>query len=448
MLMRGRSILSIRSPIWLIQIEIHIFLFSDILIDMKYQCPVLPKLPGIYMFKGSDITVLYVGKASNIHNRVRSYFGAYDRDWKIKALLDEHVTIDHIVTATTHEALVLEAHLIQQYQPKYNRLLKEGQPFVYIMCTQDDLPSLKIVRTKQKKGIYFGPFMHRQDARKSVQFLNDTFKLNLCNKKMPNGCLQYHIGICAGSCRENFDTEEYRIRLALALHVLRNDRTEFCNRITQEIKECVETMLFERARNLHTYLAHVDMIFDALEHHRPDKEYAASVARVQSKQSEHDYEEVAEQLQALLGLAHHVRTIDCFDISHFQSRSMVGSCVRFTDGKPDKNSFRRFAIRSLTQQNDYAALQEIVSRRYKDNATLPDLILIDGGIGQLHAIQAIFPHAPLAALAKREETIFCAAHPAGIRLDMHQKAAQVLIALRDYAHHFAITYHRLRQQKV
>jgi excinuclease ABC subunit C len=414
---------------------------------MKTNISTLPKLPGVYLFKGKDAAVLYIGKAANLAHRVASYFNAHNRDWNIKALLEEHTHIDHIVTHTAHEALVLEAHLIQQYQPKYNRLLKAGQPFVYILCTQGDIPDFKVVRTKQQKGIYFGPFVHKQDARQTLRFLSDTFKLNLCNKKIPHGCLQYHLGICAGSCRNDFDLNQYRSQITLALYVLRNEREAFCDAVRTDIKQCIDNFQFERAQHLHTYLEHVDTIFNAIAHRSSPSQSAAAVAHVQSKYTAQDYESIMHQLQQLIGAHHYIRTIDCFDISHFQSKNMVGSCIRFVEGKPDTRNFRRFAIRSLVMQNDYAALQEIVRRRYKNPDDIPDLILIDGGIGQLHAIQEIMPSTTVAALAKKEERLFSTVHPTGIVLDTHQNAARMLIALRDYAHHFAITYHRLRQKK-
>ena len=160
-----------------------------------------------------------------------------------------------------------------------------------------------------------------------------------------------------------------------------------------------------------------------------------------------DTDNLAATVQAFFGAPHPIHTIDCFDISHFQSHYIVGACIRFTDGKPDKNKFRRFKINSLDQQNDYAALQEIVARRYKDDTILPDLVLIDGGKGQLSAAKAIIPHALCASLAKREETIFSDQYPHGIVLDLHTEVGKLLIALRDYAHHFAISYHRLRRHK-
>jgi len=143
---------------------------------------------------------------------------------------------------------------------------------------------------------------------------------------------------------------------------------------------------------------------------------------------------------------HEIHTIDCFDVSHKQGFFLVGSCVRFTDGQPDKNKFRRFKIKTVKKQDDYASLREIVSRRYKSQENkndFPDVILIDGGKGQLNAVQDLFPDVTFVSLAKREETIFLQNFPRGKVLDQKTYAAQVLIAIRDYAHHFAISYHRM-----
>ncbi|HLJ31346.1 MAG TPA: hypothetical protein VKU36_02830, partial [Candidatus Babeliales bacterium] len=131
----------------------------------------------------------------------------------------------------------------------------------------------------------------------------------------------------------------------------------------------------------------------------------------------------------------------------FQSSYLVGSCVRFTDGKPEKSCFRHFKIKTLIEQNDYAALQEIIQRRYRDKNDLPDLIVIDGGKGQLSAAYAVLPGAPIVSLAKREETIYGPQFPDGIRLDIQTDVGKLLIALRDYAHHFAISFHRLKRKK-
>lgn len=414
---------------------------------MNRTPPPLPKAPGVYLFKDAHGTVLYIGKAVNLQARVNSYFANYARDWKIKALIDEHATIAHIVTNTEHDALVLEAQLIQEYQPKYNRLLKEGNPFIYIRYTQKPYPTFAISRTKTTKGIYFGPFVQKQDARKSLHFIIDTFKLYRCGKSMKHGCLLYHIGKCSGSCLPNFDEAAYAVRAALALHMLRNERDQFIATLKTEIQKASDALQFERAKHLHDYLQHVDTLFYTLNKYNSSLLYASAAAStLMPAETATISPTLSDELQELVGSEEPIHTIDCFDISHFQSRSIVGSAVRFTNGIPDKKEFRRFIVRTLNQQNDYAALQEIVKRRYKKEADLPDLILIDGGIGQRNATLAVMPTVLIASLAKREETLYCPAHPDGIVLDLHTDAGKTLIALRDYTHHFAITYHRLKRR--
>ncbi len=416
---------------------------------MKLTQPSLPKLPGVYLFKDAAGTIIYIGKALSLQNRVGSYFTNYAKDWKVKALIDEHATISHILTNTEHDALVLEAQLIQEYQPKYNRLLKEGNPFIYIKYTQKPYPAFAITRTRSPKGIYFGPFIHKTDARKTVRFIMDTFTLFRCGKTMAHGCLLYHIGKCAGSCLPNFDEAAYAFRAELALHMLKNERDVFINSVKAEIITASKQMQFERAKNLYNYLHHVDALFQTLNRYTNGTTYIPDAVTTSMPASPLiTSDTLATDLQTLVGGNAPIHTIDCFDISHFQSQSIVGSAVRFTNGVPDKQAFRRFIIRSLTQQNDYAALQEIVQRRYKKTEDLPDLILIDGGIGQLHAAQAVLTTPLIASLAKKEETLYCPAYPQGIKLDLHTDTGKTLIALRDYTHHFAITYHRLKRRIV
>ncbi len=414
---------------------------------MKLTSPTLPKLPGVYLFKDATGSILYIGKAINLHNRVGSYFLNYNRDWKIKSLLDEYASISHIVTNTEHDALVLEAQLIQEYQPKYNRLLKEGNPFIYIKYAHKPYPTFSIARTRTEKGVYFGPFMQKTDARKTIRFIIDTFRLYRCGKKMAHGCLLYHVGKCSGTCLPNFDESAYAFRAQLALYMLKNERDVFIENVKKEIATASAQLQFERAKNLYNYLNHVDSLFQTLNRYTSGTAYIPeAVTRTMPANPIPLTDTLALALQELVGSEKPIHTIDCFDISHFQSKSIVGSAVRFTDGIPDKQQFRRFMIRSLTQQNDYAAIQEIVKRRYKKTEELPDLILIDGGIGQLHAAQEVLTTPLIASLAKREETLYCPAHPQGIKLDLHSETGKTLIALRDYTHHFAITYHRLKRR--
>jgi excinuclease ABC subunit C len=408
----------------------------------------LPALPGIYLFKDQQDTVIYIGKAKSLKNRVSSYFQEHNVDWKVVSLRAEYADLDFIITKNEDEALLLEAQLIQLHKPKFNTLFKDGQPFVYILFTNDELPIIKIVRNKKEKGTRFGPFLQKMDARRVHSFLMRTFKLTLCNKTLDNGCLNYHLGNCAGSCKKDFDRDAYLFRLQLAHDALKKNHKGFLKSLKNKIAEYNSKLEFEQAKRLVEYIENIDSIFNTLDTKYNPSTYESQVfaTTTPTPYASIDANNVAEELQKLLQLPHAVRTIDCFDISHFQSRYIVGSCVRFTNGKPDKNKFRRFKIQTLDRQNDYAALQEIVARRYKDGQDLPDLILIDGGKGQLGATQHMIPGGFFASLAKREEILYSSTIKDGIHLDLQTNVGKLLIALRDYAHHFAISYHRLKRK--
>ncbi len=417
----------------------------------KTLIKIIPTLPGVYLFTNDQEEIMYIGKAKSLRSRVHSYFHKKPHDWKVEEIQREYADLDFIITKSETEAMLLEADLIQRYQPKLNTIFKTGQPFLYIQFTapRTGLPSMQIVRNKKRKGTYFGPFLHKRQARNAYQFLIRTFKLNVCNKKIENGCLDYHIGNCPGTCKSDFDKTEYLFRIELAKQVLRKQDKTFITMIQEKIAQYNKELAFEKSKHFAEYLDNVHTIFETIATKFAPEKFAADIfaAITPTVHVAQTHPHVGRELSALLGIATPISTIDCFDISHFQSRSIVGSCVRFTDGKPDKNKFRRFKIQSLTQQNDYAALQEIVSRRYKDTADIPDLILIDGGKGQLNAVRSLFPDAQIASLAKREETLFSTHLKDGITLDVKTDIGKLLIALRDYAHHFAISYHRLRQKK-
>lgn len=408
----------------------------------------IPKLTGVYLFKDAQGTILYIGKAKNLHHRVNSYFQKYGTDWKIDQLINEYADIDYILTPTEMESLLLEAELVQKYKPRFNVLLKEGQPFMYILFTPDAIPVMELVRSKKKKGVYFGPFIEKGPARKTYQFLKRTFHLNLCNKKIENGCLDYHIGNCAGNCKSDFNVSDYIFRISLAQQALKNNQKGFIEQVKEQMKKYIVKLEFEKAKNLNEYLQNVDSIFATLNTHFSTDKFATDifVASTVTPYQEQTAPHINAELQTFLGFATPVRTIDCFDISHFQSSYLVGSCVRFTDGKPEKHMFRHFKIKTLTEQNDYAALQEIITRRYKNKTDLPDLIVIDGGKGQLSAAQYVLPDAPMVSLAKREETLYGPQFPHGIKLDIQTEVGRLFIALRDYAHHFAVSFHRKKRK--
>lgn len=408
----------------------------------------LPHLPGIYLFKKQDGTVLYIGKAKDLKKRVSSYFTKQATDWKIDMLLQEATGIEHILTKTDTEALLLEADLVKRYQPKFNVLLKSGQPFLYLLITNDPLPQLEIVRTKKKKGAYYGPFIHKTQARAVHRYLVETFQLYQCNKKIENGCLDYHLGRCAGTCLKNFNAADYLFRIELMKQALDGKPKKFLEEVQKKIKEYSAQLAFEKAKNLKNYADSIDLIFNTIKLKFSPAKYNKDIL-VATLPHEIDtlYKNAAQELKTVLQLPSAPRSIDCFDISHFQSQYIVGSCVRFYDGLPEKNAFRRFKIKTLVEQNDYEALREIVSRRYKNPDELPDLVVIDGGKGQRNMVLPLLKNTPCVSLAKKEERLFSDAHPEGYILDIHTPIGKLLISLRDYAHHFAITYHRLLRSK-
>lgn len=505
----------------------------------------LPNKPGVYLFKDTAGLILYVGKAKNLKKRILSYKQHKAYDFKAAALLKESNHLDYILTGGELEALLLEARLIQSNQPKFNVLLKSGQPFLYLVITTTRLPELKLVRNKKQKGVYLGPFIEKGMARKVYDFLLKTFRLKMCKKKIENGCLDYHLGICAGSCKPDFDEQAYQERLELAQKALSQDHNDFLDNLRQQIKLCNKNLEFERSQELYGYLLAFEKVFpvitlkshankpfvghdvwilskdsgalfvfseinnvlkkkhvfyfpfsDALTHETIIDDYfigyyrsvppafrivvnmdfdqqhiellqnflmewhdlKSSVTIIHPKEGHEAalvrYAEasvamelikqktIGRTLQTLFKLSFEPHTIDCFDISHKQGRHMVGACVRFTDGQPDKKYFRHFYIKSLVDQNDYAALQEIVTRRYKEKRNLPDLILIDGGKGQLNAVMKVVPNIECASLAKKDEVVFSRRLIKGKKLSSATFVGQVLMALRDYTHHFAISFHR------
>ena len=503
----------------------------------------LPHVPGVYFFKTSESEILYIGKAKDLYHRCTSYLQPKADDLK-GLTIDRIATHFEFKTTTTElEALLLEAELIQHHRPPLNVLLKDGQPFLYFVITNEEIPRLILTRTKDQKGTRFGPFIEKGQVRSLHAFLLKTFRLDTCTRRMEHGCLRYHMGICAGTCLPNFDLKGYLERLHLIKKLLSSGNKKAFEEIDALILHHNEKMEFEISKklvaakenlmnflsnktsilNLHnsleeltsrhiwisyenniflldekklkftiryTFVADSDEPIDTYistyyQQHQPPRELITSVRledellikdflqkrwHLQSPTQiiatkSHHLEHVmqlallhvqskalttkttASDIQSFLGMPKPVHVIDCFDISHLQGTDIVGSCVRFVDGAADKSGCRKFIVTSISDQNDYAALQETVSRRYKTTEDLPDLVLIDGGKGQLSAVNAIFNAAPTASIAKREERIFSnQLPPEGKLVNQKTKGGKALIAIRDYAHHFAISFQKSRRK--
>ncbi len=394
----------------------------------------LTKSPGIYLFKNIKKEIIYIGKAKNIAQRISSYF-ASPKDYKTTLLLQEATNIETIPTKTEIEALYLEVKLIQQYQPKFNVLLKDGNPFTFILFSQEQLPKISLVRTKEKKGRYFGPFLSKKQALGVYNYLITTLQLKLCKHNITQGCLEYHIGICAGNCTDNFDIDFYIFKLSLAEQFLKKNSKQALLLLDKHIQQATKSLQFEQAQLLTKYK-------DSLEHIMLTLNKLSTMPSKQTQPTQEKKLDVLTKIKQRLKLTHIPYVIDCFDISHMQSKAIVGACIRYVHGIPEKKSFRRFQIKTLTIQNDYAALQEIVQRRYKDPSQLPNLIIVDGGVGQINAIKPFIKNTELVGLAKKEETIISSNLQHYITLNPTNPADALVLQIRDYTHHFAISYHR------
>lgn len=397
----------------------------------------LPQKPGVYIFRNNQDQIIYIGKAKSIADRIASYFNNPD-EYKVSMILHEATSLESIPVNSELEALYLEADLIKKYQPKFNTLLKEGNPFIYLFFSQGALPTISIVRTKNKKGTYIGPFLSKKSAYGVYNFLMETFKLKLCKKKIAHGCLEFHIGVCAGYCSPDFDIDFYKVRFELAKYLVSNDMQTALNTLDLEIQKSSELLQFERAKNL-------------LEYKKNFQQFSYTVQKLEnmpSKQRRPDESKnlaILMAIQQRLSLKHIPYVIDCFDISHLQGNFIVGSCIRYVHGQPEPKSFRHFQVKSIVDQDDYAALAEIVQRRYKTGSNYPNLIIVDGGKGQINAIKPYIGTAELVGLAKREETIISADFNKFVQLDKQRPEDLLLLQIRDKTHSFAITYHRKKR---
>lgn len=399
----------------------------------------IAKKPGVYLFKNALEQIIYIGKAKSLHARIASYFNNPD-DFKINMILHDATSIETIPVNSELEALYLEVELIKKYQPKFNTLLKDGNPFVYLYFSQTTLPTISIVRNKTKKGTYIGPFLTKKTAHGVYNFLLKTFSLKLCKKKIPHGCLQYHIGICAGYCSTDFDINYYLTRFKLAKYLVQKDPHAAMAHIDEEISKASRTLQFERAQKLHEYKKNFEQFAYTVEK-------LESMPSKQQKSTDDKNIALLMALQTRLHLQHVPYVIDCFDISHLQGTSIVGSCIRYVNGETEPKSFRRFQIKSLHDQDDYQALREIVQRRYKSGSNYPNLIIVDGGKGQINAVKPYIGPSELVGLAKKEETIISSDFQHFIQLTNNKPEDLLLLQIRDKTHQFAISYHRKKRSK-
>ena len=417
----------------------------------------LPAQPGVYVMKDAAGTDIYVGKAKILPRRVSSYFRPNVRVPKTVALVENVVDFDFAVTGSELEAFLLESRLIKDLQPKYNMMLKYNELYPYIAVTWDEeFPRVFITRRKDdEKSRYFGPFVGIGDLRASLNLLQQLFQFRLCSKpltekdiarKHDRGCLNFHIGRCAGVCRGGIGKNEYRKRVAGLCRFLSGQKKDLIEDLQKELQEAARALHFEAAARLRDLIAGLT----GLNEYPVFDENLAPAAPVLEP------DKGLKMLQKVLELDFLPRSIEGFDIANLQGGETVGSLVNFVDGQPFKEGYRRFRIKTVEGQNDFACLQEVITRRFggelSEKMPMPDVVLIDGGKGQLNAVARAFAELGthpkvLISLAEKEEIIFRPGRDEPYRLAKRNPALRLLMYVRDEAHRFAQHYHHILRTK-
>lgn len=408
--------------------------------EYKVKIKTLPTSSGVYLYKDSAGDIIYVGKAVNIRKRVESYFRANTQSLKTDLLVKHIAQIETIQTASEAEALILEASLIKQYQPKYNIELKDGKTYPYIQMTKEKFPYVSVIRfspkeQKESNAELFGPYVNPTLIREALQIIRKIFPFRSCDPFANKICLDYHIGLCQGPCEGKISQEDYQRNIRNIKLILDGRKDDLYRHLRLDMEELSRRQDFEGAARL--------------------RDQIRAIGALYSGTGDINYFKEAEQLQRAVGLERAPVRIECFDISNIMGNQSVGSMVSFLNGRPDKNNYRRFRIKTVEGIDDFKMIAEIVRRRYtrlrKENLTYPDLIVIDGGKGQLGAaldeLKKLNLFLPIISLAKREEEVFIPGKRNSLRLSADSLGLKLLMRIRDEAHRFGLKYHTLLRSK-
>lgn len=523
---------------------------------IKEKLSVLPDQPGCYLMKDRQNTIIYVGKAKVLKNRVRSYFtGSHDA--KTQRLVSEIEDFEYIVTSSNIEALILELNLIKKYDPKYNVMLKDDKTYPFIKITNERHPKLIVTRNvKKDKGKYFGPYPNVQAARETKKLLDRLYPLRKCATLPDRVCLYYHLGQCLAPCVYDISEETNKKLVDEITRFLNGGHQQIKKELTEKMQEAAENLEFERAKELRDQIAYIDSTMEKQKmtmsdlsdrdvfayaydkgwmcvqvffirqgklierdvslfpmYQDPEEEFLTFMGQFYEKNNHFlpkeilvpdsvDQEMIEQLLETnvhqpkkgkkkdLLLLAHQnakialkekfslierdeERTIgavkqlgdalniympyriEAFDNSNIQGADPVSAMVVFQDGKPYKKEYRKYKIKTVSGPDDYASMREVVRRRYtrvlKDELPLPDLILIDGGKGQINAAIDVLENelnlsVPVAGLVKDEKhrtsNLMMGDTLEIVALERNSQAFYLLQRIQDEVHRFAISFHR------
>ncbi len=529
--------------------------------DLKLKLSVLPTEPGCYLMKDRHGIVIYVGKAKNLRNRVKSYFsGAHDE--KTMRLVGEIADFDFIVTNSEVESLLLELNLIKKHYPRFNILLKDDKSYPFIKITKEEHPRLLVTRTvKPKTGTYFGPYPNAYSAHETKKLLDRIYPLRKCNTMPDKLCLYYHIGQCLGPCVYDVSQEQYKEMIDGITRFLNGDTKQIVGELREKMQEASETLEFEKAKEYRDLIGHIDATMNKQKMMTKDMtsrdcfgfsvskgwmaisvllvrngnliEKKAEMFPIQDEVQEEFYRYIAqfydlksnllpkevhiakgldrgvineylpvdvvqpkrgqkkemvelanknaeialknkfeiiekdeartvgaiESLGDILNIETPIR-IEAFDNSNIQGVDPVSVMVSFIDGKPSKKDYRKYKIRTVKGPDDYASMAEAVRRRYtrvlKEHLPLPELIIVDGGVGHMNTVKSVLLDElsldiPVAGLAKNDKhktaELLYGDDAAIVPMKKNSQEFYLLQRIQDEVHRFAISFHRNTRSK-
>ena len=417
-----------------------------------------PTTPGVYLMKDAAGRVIYVGKAKNLRSRAGSYFlKAAAEDPRTAKLVVDIRDIDYLDAESEIDALLVEARLVKDILPKYNKDLRDDKSFPYLeIYTREEFPRVAFTREPRDRGTkLYGPFANPRGLRGAIGVLQKIFKYRTCTLDIHESderwrwfrpCLLASIDQCWAPCNLRISKEAYRKEIRRLQQFLEGKKKKLLVEMRGEMETSAKSLEYEEAARLRDEIGMLESLDQRGE---LDKHVQPEVFPIDPKKG-------LTGLKQVLGLSKRPRTIEGIDIAHTGGTETVASVVQFIDGLPFKPGYRRLKIRTVAGVNDVACIREAVARRFhhliEHGEPLPDILLIDGGKGQLGAAVAALSSldttpTTILSLAKREELIFTTTSPDPLRLGRRTYALRLLQYVRDEAHRFAQHYHHILRRK-
>ncbi len=417
-----------------------------------------PQTPGVYLMKDTAGVVIYVGKAKNLRSRASSYFQrTAENEMRTSYWINEINDIDFLECESEVDALLVESRLIKDIQPRHNKELKDDKSFPYLqITTHEDFPRVEITREPASHGVkLYGPFASAGSLRGAVQVLQRIFQFRTCGLDIEESdsrwkwfrpCLLASIRQCSAPCNLRISKEDYRRDIRRLQMFLEGNKSKLLEQMRTEMQLASEQLNFEQAAKLRDEIKMLESLDDRGE---LDTHVQPEVFFIDPKKG-------LAGLRKVLHLEQTPRTIEGVDIAHLGGTETVASLVKFIDGLPFKPGYRRFRIKSVEGIDDFRSIHEVVARRFQrladDDDPFPDILLIDGGKGQLSAAMAAFKALSIQpptviSIAKENEEIFQVGQSEPLQLTRHSFALRLLQYVRDEAHRFAQHYHHILRRR-